>query len=235
MTDSADLSLLIDLGTNGELVIGNSDWLVCCSASAGPSFEGGGITCGMRATTGAIEHISLKPDGKIAEYSVVGGGKPVGICGSGLIDAIAELLRIGCIDRRGRFVGSRMRPPAPGGGDGRAGVHHFLRQGDGAGKGHRPHRTRHQQPDPLQGIDLHGGRVPDEPRGHDLRRREAHLHRRRIRQLPGHRTGRGDRPPARRRTGAGSISSGTVPFRARRWRSSPRMPSTTSRSGSRGR
>ena len=105
MTDSEDLSLLIDLGTNGELVIGNSDWLVCCSASAGPSFEGGGITCGMRATTGAIEHLSLKPDGKIAEYSVVGGGKPVGICGSGLIDAIAELLRIGCIDRRGRFVG----------------------------------------------------------------------------------------------------------------------------------
>ncbi len=113
MTDSEDLSLLIDLGTNGELVIGNSEWLVCCSASAGPSFEGGGITCGMRATTGAIEHISLLPDGKIAEYSVVGGGKPVGICGSGLIDAIAELLRIGCIDRRGRFVkgecGRRLR------------------------------------------------------------------------------------------------------------------------------
>ncbi|MBU4120885.1 MAG: DUF4445 domain-containing protein [Proteobacteria bacterium] len=104
MTDSTDLSLLIDLGTNGELVIGNSDWLVCCSASAGPSFEGGGITCGMRATDGAIEHISLLPGGETAECSVVGGGKPLGICGSGLIDAIAELLRNGCIDRRGRFV-----------------------------------------------------------------------------------------------------------------------------------
>ena len=113
MTDSTDLALLIDLGTNGELVIGNSEWLVCCSASAGPSFEGGGITCGMRATRGAIEHISLLPGGKIAECSVVGGGKPLGICGSGLIDTIAELLRIGCIDRRGRFVmdtcGKRLR------------------------------------------------------------------------------------------------------------------------------
>lgn len=104
MTKSEDLSLLIDLGTNGELVVGNSDWLVCCSASAGPSFEGGGISCGMRATNGAIEHISLLPGGKIAECSIVGGGKPLGICGSGLIDAIAELLRNGCIDRRGRFI-----------------------------------------------------------------------------------------------------------------------------------
>jgi uncharacterized 2Fe-2S/4Fe-4S cluster protein (DUF4445 family) len=104
MTESADLSLLVDLGTNGELVIGNEDWLVCCSASAGPSFEGGGITCGMRATKGAIEHISLLPGGEIASCSVVGGGKPLGICGSGLIDAIAELLRNGCIDRRGHFV-----------------------------------------------------------------------------------------------------------------------------------
>ncbi|MBI2438596.1 MAG: DUF4445 domain-containing protein [Lentisphaerae bacterium] len=104
MTDSTDLSLLIDMGTNGELVIGNAEWLVCCSASAGPAFEGGGITCGMRATRGAIEHVTLRAGGEIAEVSIVGGGKPLGICGSGLIDAIAELLRNGCIDRRGRFV-----------------------------------------------------------------------------------------------------------------------------------
>jgi len=104
MMNSEDISLLIDLGTNGELVIGNKDWLVCCSASAGPSFEGGGISCGMRATNGAIEHITLLPGGKVAECSVVGGGKPLGICGSGLIDAVAEMLRNGCIDRRGRFI-----------------------------------------------------------------------------------------------------------------------------------
>lgn len=104
MTNSEDISLLIDLGTNGELVIGNKDWLVCCSASAGPSFEGGGITCGMRATNGAIEQISVTTGGKISSCSVVGGGKPLGLCGSGLIAAIAELLRLGCIDRKGRFI-----------------------------------------------------------------------------------------------------------------------------------
>ncbi len=103
MTTSSDLSLLIDLGTNGELVVGNSEFLLCCSASAGPSFEGGGITCGMRATTGAIEHIDLGKNGKILTGSVVGDAKPLGICGSGLIDAVAELLRAECIDRRGRF------------------------------------------------------------------------------------------------------------------------------------
>ena len=113
MMRSGDLSLLIDLGTNGELVLGNSEWLVCCSASAGPSFEGGGITCGMRATNGAIEHIQLGRNGDIVRCGVVGGGKPLGLCGSGLIDAVGELLRVGCIDRRGRFdpaaCGDRLR------------------------------------------------------------------------------------------------------------------------------
>ena len=113
MMDSTDVSLLIDLGTNGELVLGNSDWLVCCSASAGPAFEGGGISCGMRATDGAIERIRLGANGVVEECGVVGGAKPLGLCGSGLIDAVGELLRTGCIDRRGRFVkdvcGSRLR------------------------------------------------------------------------------------------------------------------------------
>jgi uncharacterized 2Fe-2S/4Fe-4S cluster protein (DUF4445 family) len=113
MMESEDVSLLIDLGTNGELVVGNSDWLVCCSASAGPAFEGGGITCGMRATDGAIERMHLGPGGIVEECGVVGGTKPLGLCGSGLIDTVGELLRVGCIDRRGRFVkdvcGSRLR------------------------------------------------------------------------------------------------------------------------------
>ncbi|MEI6972876.1 MAG: ATP-binding protein, partial [bacterium] len=104
--------------TNGELVLGNSDWLICCSASAGPSFEGGGITCGMRATNGAIERIQLGPNGRILQCSVVGGGKPLGLCGSGLIDAVGELLKTGCIDRRGRFdpaaCGLRLREGASG-------------------------------------------------------------------------------------------------------------------------
>ncbi len=96
-------SMFIDLGTNGEIVIGNKDWLACCSASAGPAFEGGGISCGMRATSGAIEQISMK-DCHTVSYSVIGGGKPAGICGSGLISAIAEMFRTGCLERNGTLV-----------------------------------------------------------------------------------------------------------------------------------
>jgi uncharacterized 2Fe-2S/4Fe-4S cluster protein (DUF4445 family) len=119
MMRSSEVSLLIDLGTNGELVLGNSDWMVCCSASAGPAFEGGGITCGMRATNGAIEHIVLGSGGDVVKCNVVGGGKPLGLCGSGIIEAVAELLRTGCIDRRGRFdpavCGKRLREGEAGG------------------------------------------------------------------------------------------------------------------------
>src|SRR3972149_843383 len=104
MNDSEEVAILVDMGTNGEIVIGNKDWLACCSASAGPAFEGGGITCGMRATHGAIEHIALGEGGRITERGVIGGGEPVGLCGSGLLDLVAELLRVGCIDRTGRFV-----------------------------------------------------------------------------------------------------------------------------------
>ena len=104
MNDSEEVSMLVDMGTNGEIVIGNKEWLACCSASAGPAFEGGGITCGMRATNGAIEHIVFDEDCRTAECGVIGGGKPLGLCGSGLIDLVAEMLRVGCIDRTGRFV-----------------------------------------------------------------------------------------------------------------------------------
>ena len=104
MNDSDEVSILVDMGTNGEIVAGNREWLACCSASAGPAFEGGGITCGMRATHGAIEHIAFGERCQTAECGVIGGGKPLGLCGSGLIDLVAELLRMGCIDRTGRFV-----------------------------------------------------------------------------------------------------------------------------------
>ncbi len=107
MVNSSELSLMIDMGTNGELVLGNEDWLMCCSASAGPAFEGGGITCGMRATNGAIERLTLGKGGRVESCDVVGNGKPLGLCGSGLIDAVGELLRVGCIDRVGKFVSDR--------------------------------------------------------------------------------------------------------------------------------
>ncbi len=102
MSDQPRLSALIDVGTNGEIVIGNSEWLICCSSSAGPAFEGGGIRCGIRATRGAIEKVRLEGDN--VELQTIGGGKPRGICGSGLIDAVAELLSEGIIDQRGKFI-----------------------------------------------------------------------------------------------------------------------------------
>ncbi|NLM46948.1 MAG: DUF4445 domain-containing protein [Firmicutes bacterium] len=95
-------SMLIDLGTNGEIVLGNSEFAMTCACSAGPAFEGGEISCGMRAAPGAIEAVAI--DGTYtAHLKVIGGQKPAGICGSGLIDLIAELKRTGLIDARGRF------------------------------------------------------------------------------------------------------------------------------------
>jgi uncharacterized 2Fe-2S/4Fe-4S cluster protein (DUF4445 family) len=102
MSDQPQVSALIDVGTNGEIVIGNNEWLVCCSASAGPAFEGGGTKCGMRATKGAVEKVVTR--GPEVVYGTIGGGKPRGICGSGLIDVIAELLVNRIIDQSGKFV-----------------------------------------------------------------------------------------------------------------------------------
>ena len=105
MARSEEPSMLMDVGTNGEIVVGNKDWLVCCSASAGPGFEGGGISCGMRATHGAIERLTMGKGGQVTSYGVVGGGKPAGVCGSGLIDAVAEMLRSGgCLERSGTLT-----------------------------------------------------------------------------------------------------------------------------------
>ncbi|MFR8536165.1 MAG: corrinoid activation/regeneration protein AcsV [Lacrimispora saccharolytica] len=108
-----EMSLLIDLGTNGELVFGNSDFLMSCACSAGPAFEGGDISCGMRATDGAIEACSINQETMEPTYQVIGeeGQKPIGICGSGIIDVIAELFRCGIINPKGKFIreGRRIR------------------------------------------------------------------------------------------------------------------------------
>jgi uncharacterized 2Fe-2S/4Fe-4S cluster protein (DUF4445 family) len=98
---SQETSLLIDVGTNGEIVLGNRDWMVACSCSAGPAFEGGEVAHGMRAMGGAIDSIKLKEDE--VEYTTIGGGKPIGICGSGLIDLIAEMFKNGVVDKKGRI------------------------------------------------------------------------------------------------------------------------------------
>ena len=99
------VSLFIDIGTNGEVVLGNREWLVCASSSAGPAFEGSGVKHGMRAGAGAIEKLSIRGDGTI-EFKTIGGVRPAGICGSGLLDTLAELFASGIIDRTGRFKSS---------------------------------------------------------------------------------------------------------------------------------
>ncbi len=98
-----DLSMLIDIGTNGEIVLGNKDWLTCCSSSAGPAFEGSGVSSGVRAMDGAIERVNVSAENFEVEYSTIGDAAPVGICGSGYIDALAELLKAGVIDRSGKI------------------------------------------------------------------------------------------------------------------------------------
>ena len=104
--DKDEMSLFIDLGTNGELVFGNRDFLMSCACSAGPAFEGGDISCGMRATDGAIEACVIDKDTMEPTLTVVGDGNqlPVGICGSGIIDIISELFRCGIINAKGLFV-----------------------------------------------------------------------------------------------------------------------------------
>ena len=104
--DRDEMSLFIDLGTNGELVFGNRDFMMSCACSAGPAFEGGDISCGMRATDGAIESCTIDPNTLEPAFGIIGdeGQKPVGLCGSGIIDTIAELFRGGIINAKGLLV-----------------------------------------------------------------------------------------------------------------------------------
>jgi len=97
-----DVALFVDIGTNGEVVLGNKDWMMCASSSAGPAFEGSGVKHGMRASTGAIEKLRIGADGSV-NYNTIGDTCPTGICGSGLLDTISELFVNGIIDRTGRF------------------------------------------------------------------------------------------------------------------------------------
>lgn len=110
--DRDEMALFIDLGTNGELVYGNRDFLMSCACSAGPAFEGGDISCGMRATDGAIESCSIDPQSMEPTFGIIGDAdqKPVGLCGSGIIDLIAELYRCRIITAKGIFTreGSRV-------------------------------------------------------------------------------------------------------------------------------
>ncbi|MFH1442151.1 MAG: ASKHA domain-containing protein [Candidatus Omnitrophota bacterium] len=98
-----DLSMLIDIGTNGEIVLGNKDFLVASAASAGPAFEGSGVSCGMRATSGAIQKVKIAPKEWEVEYKTINNVKAKGICGSGYIDLLAEMLVCGILDKDGKI------------------------------------------------------------------------------------------------------------------------------------
>jgi len=104
MAFSDQMTLFIDIGTNGEMVLGNKEWLISCACSAGPAFEGGGVRHGMRAMRGAIEHVRIAPGGMVVDFTTVDSAPPVGICGSGLIDCIAGLYSAGVIDRSGNIL-----------------------------------------------------------------------------------------------------------------------------------
>lgn len=98
-----ETSILIDVGTNAEVVLGNRDWLIACAGAAGPALEGGVARMGMRAGPGAIEHISINPKTLAVEWQTIGNQAACGLCGSGIIDLVAGLYLAGIIDRRGKF------------------------------------------------------------------------------------------------------------------------------------
>jgi uncharacterized 2Fe-2S/4Fe-4S cluster protein (DUF4445 family) len=101
------VTLFLDVGTNGEIVLGSREWLVTCACSAGPAFEGAGVKHGMRATKGAIEDVWINPDTFEPTYRVIGGVKPRGLCGSGLIALLAEMFLTGVIDKGGNLDAGR--------------------------------------------------------------------------------------------------------------------------------
>jgi uncharacterized 2Fe-2S/4Fe-4S cluster protein (DUF4445 family) len=124
------LTLFMDIGTNGEIAFGNKEWIVTAACSAGPCFEGSGVRHGMRATEGAVEGVTIDPDTKKPTLKVIGDGRPVGICGSGMIDAISEMFITGVLDQKGKFVSDLDGAPVRKGEDGMEYV--FYEDQDGA-------------------------------------------------------------------------------------------------------
>jgi len=107
MDDTEKITLFMDVGTNGEIVLGSHEWLVTCACSAGPAFEGAGVENGMRATKGAIEEVWINAENFEPSIRVIGGQKPIGICGSGLISLLAEMFMTGVVDKGGHLNTSK--------------------------------------------------------------------------------------------------------------------------------
>lgn len=110
MAEQEAVSLFIDVGTNGEMVLGNADWLIACACSAGPAFEGAGATSGTRAVPGAIEEVWINPATLEPTFQTIGNVAPVGICGSGMISLLGEMLVAGVIDKSGHIVSDTFSP-----------------------------------------------------------------------------------------------------------------------------
>ncbi len=107
MTSQSEISFLIDVGTNAEVVIGNCDWLMACAGAAGPALEGGVASMGMMAGLGVIDNVIIDSHGSEFKIRTIGNHPPIGICGSGLIDLVAQLFMAGMIDLRGKFVSGK--------------------------------------------------------------------------------------------------------------------------------
>jgi uncharacterized 2Fe-2S/4Fe-4S cluster protein (DUF4445 family) len=103
ISESKGIGMLVDIGTNGEIVVGNEEFMVSCACSMGPAFEGGGITCGMRSVSGAIHRVRIGEGGEEVWVGTIGGERAIGICGSGLIELLASLLDAGILDMSGNF------------------------------------------------------------------------------------------------------------------------------------
>ena len=100
---SEKANMLIDIGTNGEILIGCRDYLYACSTAAGPAFEGANIRCGVGGVEGAVDSVQINAEGEVA-CTTIGGAAAIGICGSGLVDAVAQMLKYGVVDETGRLL-----------------------------------------------------------------------------------------------------------------------------------
>ncbi len=127
LDNAENVMLFLDVGTNGETVLGNRDWLVTCACSAGPAFEGAGVVHGMRATSGAIEEVWINSETLEPTYRVIGGGKPKGLCGSGLISLLSEAFLTGILDKGGNF---NLAAPTPRVREGAHGGEYVVAWGD---------------------------------------------------------------------------------------------------------
>ena len=231
MDRDARVRLFVDIGTNCEIVLGNREWLLATAAPAGPAFEGAAIRCGMRAADGAIEVVGMTPDE--LSLKVIGDAEPQGLCGSGLVDAVTGLVRLGLLDSSGRFVGrGGGRGPGPGPGrrltrigQERVFVLHWRGpqgpQGPGSARGqHLPVPARRPRAAVRQGGDRDRLAHPARGGRPDPGRRQAGPAGRFVRQLPVPGRRDQDRPGAQGARASAWCRPATWRARGRRWRCS---------------